>query len=324
MRVVFMGSPDFAVPPLRALLDHHEVALVVTQPDKRAGRGKRVSAPPVKVVAEAAGVPVAQPKSARKPEFVAMLRETGAELAVVAAYGKILPPAVLTALPRGCINVHGSLLPRYRGAAPIQWCVIRGERETGVTIMQLDEGMDTGAMLHKRTMAIAPDDTAGTVFERMAPLGAEALLEAMDGLAAGTLTPTPQDHDLATYAPMLTKEHGVVDWTRPADEVASLIRGVDPWPGAYSALSGARLKLFLATPAPAGTSDGDGRVGQPGEILAVDTRGVEVACGSGAVVIAAVQAPGKRRMAAQAYASGHAFEPGMVLAAAESLRGAGS
>lgn len=315
MRVVFMGSPDFAVSPLQALIESHEVALVVTQPDKRAGRGKHLSAPPVKVVAEAAGVPVIQPRSARTPELVEALRATGAELAVVVAYGKILPRPVLDALPRGCINVHASLLPGYRGAAPIQWAIIRGEVETGVSIMQLDEGMDTGPVLLERRMPIAPDDTAGTLFARLAPLGAEALLEAMDGLAAGTLAAVPQDHAAATHAPMLTKADGAVDWTEDAAAVCNRIRGVDPWPGAFTALHGGeQIKLFLPA-----VAEGSGR---PGEVLAVDERGLVVACGQGAVAVRALQAPGRRRLEARVFASGRAIPPGTVLSPAAALRGA--
>jgi methionyl-tRNA formyltransferase len=321
MRVVFMGSPDFAVPPLRALLDRHEVALVVTQPDKPAGRGKHLVPPPVKEVAVAAGVPVLQPTSARKPAFADALRATGAELAVVVAYGKILPRAVLDAFPRGCINVHASLLPRYRGAAPIQWAILRGETETGVTIMQLDEGMDTGPMLCKRAIPIAPDDTAGTVFERLAPLGAELLLEAMDGLARGALVPEPQDPAQATHAPMLDKDDGAVDWTRSAAEVSHHIRGVDPWPGAFTALGDTRLKLFRPAPVDPGQPTGSGPPAQPGQILGVDERGLIVACGQGAVAIAEVQAAGGRRMPARAFASGHRISPGALLRPAGELRG---
>lgn len=309
MRVVFMGSPDFAVPPLEALLAQHEVALVVTQPDKPAGRGKRMAAPPVKTVAQAAGVPVIQPASVRRASgpssVIAELRATGAELAVVVAYGKILPRAVLDAFPRGCINVHASLLPRYRGAAPIQWAVINGETETGVTIMQLDEGMDTGPMLLKQRLAIEPDDTAGTLFERLAPLGAQALLAALDGLAAGTLVAEPQDPAAATHAPMLTKADGHVDWGQSARAVRDRIRGVDPWPGAVTDLGGEPLKLFQPT-----LAQGQG---QPGAVLGVDERGLVVACGQGAVAVAAVQAPGRRRMDARAFASGRSIPPGTLL-----------
>lgn len=308
MRVVFMGSPDFAVPALRALIDHHEVALVVTQPDKRAGRGKRMAAPPVKEVAVAAGIPVVQPKSARKRDFAAMLRETGAELGVVVAYGKILPKRVLEAFPRGCVNIHGSLLPKYRGAAPIQWAIIRGERETGVTIMQLDEGMDTGPMLLKRTMALEPDETAGSLFQRMAPVGAEALLDALDGLAQGTLQAQEQDHEQATYAPMLEKHHGLVDWTQSAQEVACLIRGVDPWPGAETRLDDQRIKLYGGR-----ALDSDPRTGQPGEVLGVDKTGLHVACGSGVCLINALQAPGRRRLPARTFTSGRPLPAGAIL-----------
>ena len=304
-----MGSPDFAVPALRALIDHHDVALVVTQPDKRAGRGKRLAAPPVKEVAVAAGIPVLQPESARNRAFAAALRDTGADIGVVVAYGKILPRRVLEAFPRGCINIHGSLLPRYRGAAPIQWALIRGETETGVTIMQLDRGMDTGPMLLTRKMAVEPDDTAGSLFQRMAPIGAEAVLDALDGLAQGTIAPIPQDHDAATYAPMLDKDVGVIDWTKSAQEVANLIRGVDPWPGAETRLGDQRIKLYGARALVAERAE----TGRPGEVLGVDGDGLRVACGQGVCLVAALQAPGRRRLLAQAFASGRPLTPGTLL-----------
>ncbi|ACY15116.1 methionyl-tRNA formyltransferase [Haliangium ochraceum] len=326
MRVVFMGSPDFAVPPLQALLEEHEVALVVTQPDKRVGRGKRLGAPPVKDVARAAGVPVVQPRSARAPELLEALRETGAELGVVVAYGKILPKAVLEAFPRGCINVHASLLPQYRGAAPIQWALAGGERETGVTIMQLDEGMDTGPMRKKRALAITANDTAGTLFQRLAPLGAELLLEVMDELAAGTSVATPQDHEAASHARMLKKDDGAVDWSRSASEVDCHIRAMDPWPGAFSAIGDTRIKLFLSRVAPeASVAEVGAEAGvhapEPGQILGVDDDGLHVACGRGAVCIAGLQASGGRRISARAFASGHALPTGAMLRAAEDLVG---
>lgn len=305
MRVVFMGSPDFAVPPLRALLAHHEVALVVTQPDKPAGRGKKLQPPPVKVVAEEAGVAVIQPRSARASEVAAELRATGAELGVVVAYGKILPPAVLQAFPRGCINIHTSLLPKYRGAAPIQRAVMEGERETGVTIMQLDEGMDTGPVLLMNRVPIGETETAGALFERLAPLGADALLAAIAGLEAGTLEPQPQDHAAATYAAMLTKEDGVIDWTLPADRVASRARGVDPWPGAVTAYAGEPLKLFGARAA-------EGQ-GAPGEVLRMDASGLVVACGQGACRFEEVQAAGRKRMSVASFAAGRAIPTGTIL-----------
>ncbi len=308
LRVAFMGSPEFAVPALRALLDHHQVAVVITQGDKAAGRGKRVTPPPVKLVAEAAGIPVLQPRSARKPEFLAALAEYPADVGVVVAYGKILPAAVLEAFPHGCINIHGSLLPAYRGAAPIQWAVINGERETGITIMRLDEGMDTGPMLSKRAVAIGEDETAGQLFERLAPVGAEMLIEALAEIEAGTARFTPQDDSLASYAPMLKKEDGHIDWAQPAAAVASRIRGVDPWPGAVTSLAGNPLKLFGAVV----LAEAEG--GVPGAVLGVDPAGLHVACGDGAVRIAEVQAAGRKRMAAQAFAAGgRALVAGTVL-----------
>jgi methionyl-tRNA formyltransferase len=321
MRVVFMGSPDFAVPPLRALIEEHEVALVVTQPDKPAGRGKHLLPPAVKEVALTEGLPIFQPTSVRKPDAIETLRQTGAELAVVVAYGKILPRAVLEAFPRGCINVHASLLPKYRGAAPIQRAIMCGETETGVTIMQLDEGMDTGPVLAKSSLVIEPDDTAGTLFDRLAPLGAELLLEAIDGLARGALTPEPQDPAQATHAPMLDKDDGAVDWTRSAAEVSCHIRGVDPWPGAFTVLGQTRLKLFLPRVVESDAPAEAGQPGQAGQVLGVDERGLLVACGQGVLAIAAVQASGGRRMEARAFASGHKIPPGAILRPAKELRG---
>src|SRR5689334_21459146 len=233
-----MGSPEFAVPCLRALHAHHEVALVVSQPDKPAGRGGQLTAPAVKLAAQELGLPVIQPRSARTGELRDALAASGAELAVVVAYGKILPKPVLDALPRGCINVHASILPRYRGAAPVQWAVIHGETETGVAIMQLDEGMDTGPVLLERRVEIGPEETAGELMERLAPVGAAALIEAIDGWVAGTLQPVAQDHARATRAPMLQKSDGAIDFAEPASIVAARIRGVDPWPGAHAVLRG--------------------------------------------------------------------------------------
>src|SRR3954468_10077695 len=234
MRIVFMGSPDFAVPCLEAVLETEEVVAVVCQPDKPAGRGQKLTAPPVKVRAEAAGLPVMQPVSVRKPPFLDELKALAPDLAVVVAYGKILPAEVLTVPRLGCINVHGSLLPKYRGAAPIQWSIIRGERETGVTLMQMDAGMDTGDMLGKRVLAIDEWVTAGQLHTRLAPLGAELLVEGLAKLKAGTLEPQKQDDAQATMAPMLTKDTGRVDFTAGARAVRDLARGCDPWPTAWT------------------------------------------------------------------------------------------
>lgn len=302
-----MGTPDFAVPALQALLDspEHEVALVVTQPDKPAGRKKKLSPPPVKTLAEEAGLPVLQARSARTPEFVQALLDTGAELGVVVAYGKILPREVLEAFPRGCINIHGSLLPKYRGAAPIQWAVIEGESESGVSIMCLDEGMDTGPVLLQKKVPIGEEDTAGSLFERLAPLGAQALLEALQGLEDGRLRPVPQPQEGASHAAMLQKRDGLVGWEDTGARVAARIRGMDPWPGSFTPYAGGNLKLFGARACP-----GQGR---PGEILSYDEGGLVIACVEGACRIREVQAPGKRRMSALDFARGRRLEIGSLL-----------
>jgi methionyl-tRNA formyltransferase len=305
-----MGSPEFAVPCLRALQAQHEVALVVSQPDKPAGRGGQLAAPAVKTAALELGLPVVQPRSAKTGELRDALAATGAELAVVVAYGKILPVPVLTALPRGCINVHGSLLPKYRGAAPVQWAVIDGERETGVSIMQLDEGMDTGPVFLERRVAIDPDETAGELLARLAPIGAEALLEAIAAIASGTARAVAQDHARATHAAMLDKADGMIDFARPAAAVASRIRGVDPWPGAQAVLRSQILKLFRAQSTPAASGR---RPGAPGTIVAIDTAGVHVAAADGTVAIREVQAAGRKRMTASQFAAGRGIAVGDVL-----------
>lgn len=309
MRVVFMGSPEFAVPSLRALAGAHQVVLVVSQPDKPAGRGSPLTPPPVKVAALELGIPVIQPRSARTGELRDALLASGADVAAVVAYGKILPKDVLEALPRGCLNVHASLLPKYRGAAPVQWSVIHGDPETGVAIMQLDEGMDTGPVLLDVRTVIGPEETAGELLTRLAPIGAAALLEALHDLELGRAMPQPQDHAGATHAPMLDKATGVVDFTQPAARVASRIRGVDPWPGAQATLRGQGVKLFRAIAqgaAPAGTA--------PGTIITIDAAGAHVACGDGALaVVRELQAAGRKRMTAQAFAAGRGISVGDVL-----------
>ncbi|MCI5207940.1 MAG: methionyl-tRNA formyltransferase, partial [Candidatus Electrothrix sp. ATG2] len=234
LRIVFMGTPDFAVPSLHALLDCPEqVVGVVCQPDRRQGRGKKLCPPPVKVLAEEAGIPVLQPTCICNDEFFEAINALEPDLTVVTAYGRILSGRLLN-LPRlGTINVHGSLLPKYRGAAPIQWAVIKGETETGVTIMQMDEGVDTGDILLPLSLPITEKDTSGTLFQKLADLGGQALFEAISRIKRGDLPPTPQDDSLACSAPMLNKEMGQLDWNKPATELHCLIRGRDPWPSAY-------------------------------------------------------------------------------------------
>jgi len=312
-----MGSPDIAVPSLRAVASRHEVLAVVSQPDRPQGRGLALAAPPVKVAATELGLRVLQPEKLRVASVREELAALGADLFVVVAYGKILSPKML-AVPRlGCINVHASLLPLYRGAAPIQWAVIRGERRSGVTIMLMDEGMDTGPMLLQRELELAEDETGGSLHDRLAPIGAEALLEAIEGHASGSLTPRPQPPSGESLAPMLSKDDGRVDFQRPAREVDCLIRGLDPWPAAFTELPGAagaapgsgRLRLFASRAAA-------GQGGRPGEVLAVDQRGLLVACGDGAVWIGELQVAGRRRMPAAALVAGRPIPAGTLLGAA--------
>ena len=302
-----MGSPEFAVPCLRALADLHEVALVVSQPDKPAGRGGRLTAPAVKLAAQELGAPVIQPRSAKTGELRDALIASAAELAVVVAYGKILPVPVLEALPRGCINVHASLLPKYRGAAPVQWAVIHGESETGVSIMQLDAGMDTGPVYLERRVAIGAAETSGELLDRLAPIGAAALLDAIAQLEAGSARAVPQDHARATHAPMLAKTDGAIDFTQRAAAVAARIRGVDPWPGAYADLRGQIVKLFRARAESSGSA-------APGTVLSIDGTGARIACGDGSVVIGEIQAPGRKRLSAQQFAAGRGIAVGDALA----------
>ncbi|MGZ3407040.1 MAG: methionyl-tRNA formyltransferase [Polyangia bacterium] len=311
LRVVFMGSPEFAVPCLDALLATEEVVAVVTQPDKPSGRGLGVQPPPVKVRALAAGVPVMQPVSVRKPPAASLfwdeLRALAPDVCVVVAYGKILPPEVLAAPKHGCLNVHGSLLPKYRGAAPIQWAIIKGERETGVTLMQMDAGMDTGDMLLKRALPIDEWVTAGQLHSRLAPLGAELLVDGLARLKAGTLEREKQDDAQATMAPMLNKETGHVDFTAGARVVRDLTRGCDPWPTAWTLLDGEPLKLFRAKII-------SGR-GVPGVVIGADRDGLLVGCGDDAIAFGELQLPGKKRMAASALLAGRPMPVGTRLGA---------
>jgi len=248
MRILFYGTPAFALPTLRALLDRHTVVAVVTQPDRPAGRGQRLQPSPVKQLAAARGLPVLQPPRLREPGWAERLRALEPEVAVVVAFGQILPRPILDVPARGSINAHASLLPRYRGAAPIAWAIIRGERETGITTFLMDEGMDTGPTLLRRAIPIGADETAGELAARLAELGAEVLLETLDRLP--TLTPAPQDHAAATLAPRLRKEDGRLDWTRPAGELAARIRAVNPWPGASTTTPVGRLLIWRARAVP--------------------------------------------------------------------------
>ncbi len=307
LRVVFMGTPEFSVPSLAALAVSETVTLAVTNPDRPAGRGQALVAPPVKAEAARLGIPVFQPEKAKAPESVARIAAESPDVIVVVAYGHILPPSILAIPKHGCINVHASLLPRYRGAAPINWAIARGETTTGVTIMKMDPGMDTGPMLHVREIPIGEDDTAGTMFPKLAALGAQALAEALRKLHDGTLAETPQDNALATYAPMLKKEHGLIDWAKPAREVRDLVRGMTPWPSAYAMHGGRTLKVLSAAVDGAAASR---PAGAPGEIVAVGKDGIVVACGEGALRLVQVQPEGGKAMTAWAYAQGRRIAKG--------------
>ncbi len=305
LRTVFMGTPGFAVPSLASLAGVVEVTLVLCNPDRPAGRGRSMASPPVKEEAVRRGIPVFQPEKARHPDAVARIAAEAPDLIVVAAYGHILPKSILDIPRLGCINVHASLLPRYRGAAPINWAVARGETVTGITIMRMDEGMDTGPMLYVREMPIGEDDTAETLFSKLSIVGAEALREALRKLREGTLDGTPQDAALATYAPMLKKEHGRIDWSRPAGEIRNLVRGMTPWPSAFALHAGKTLKVLssavAAESAPAG---------EPGEFVAFGRDGISVACGEGVLRLRIVQPEGGKPMDAWAYAQGRRVATG--------------
>lgn len=305
LRILFMGTPDFAATTLQALLDGPDrVVAVVTQPDRPKGRGKKLTPPPVKVLAEQAGLPVLQPTKIKTEEFRDELRSYKPDVVVVTAYGRILPPALLELAPHGCINVHGSLLPAHRGAAPIQWAVINGDSETGVTIMQMDEGMDTGDILLKAAITPDKDETAGSLFPKLAVLGGKTLLTALDLLKQGKLTATPQDDALATVAPMLKKEDGRIDWQKTAREIHCLIRGLDPWPSAYGFIDGQRFRLFSPE-----VLHQDSEA-EPGTLLKADKRGLLIATGRDCLLVKEVQPEGKKRMSIEAFLCGHPLEAG--------------
>ena len=304
MRVVFMGTPEFAVPSLKALLDAgYGVVGVFTQPDRPVGRGHKLAACPVKKLALERGVPVYQFERLRNEEGLACLRALAPDIVVTAAFGQILSQALLDVPKMGTVNVHASLLPAYRGAAPINWCILNGETRTGVTTMLTDAGVDTGAMLLRRETDIGETETAAELSVRLSQLGAELLIETLKGYIAGEIAPTPQDERLASRQPMLKKEMGLIDWTRSAKEIACQARGLDPWPSAYTDYLGGTLKIYRACPV-----EGEG---DPGTVLRSSAKeGLFVACGEGALEVLEMQAPGGKRMSARAYLAGKKIEPG--------------
>ena len=309
MKIVFMGTPEFAVPCLRALAESsHEVAAVFTQPDKPKGRGYKMIPTPVKAAAEEYGLPVYQPLSLRKgddaAESMEILKNIAPDLIVVTAYGQILPKEILELPEHGCINIHASLLPKYRGAAPIQYAVIDGLEETGVTTMFMDEGLDTGDILLQRSIPLAPDETGGSLFDKLSVLGAELLIETLDGLEAGTLQRTPQMGE-STYVGMLKKSMGEIVWSRSAAEIERLIRGCSPWPSAYTHRGGRLLKIWRAEVLP-----GTGSCGEPGTVSEVLPDSFSVFTGEGVLRVLEVQPEGKKRMDAGAYLRGYPLAPG--------------
>lgn len=309
MKIVYMGTPDFAVPPLRSLLStEYEVAAVVTQPDKPKGRGKALMPTPVKEEAVKHGIPVYQPEKVRDPEFVEKLRELNPDLIVVAAFGQIIPESVLN-MPRfGCINIHASLLPKYRGAAPIQYAVIDGEKESGVTIMKMGKGLDTGDMIARAVVPLAEDETGGSLFEKLSSAGAGLLVKTLPDIFAGTAVYEKQPEESPTpYAAMITKKMGLLDFSKSAEELERLVRGLNPWPSAYTELTGKILKIWRAEVLPKESGQAPGTVTEAGK------GGFCVQTGKGVLRLLEVQLEGKKRMDAQAFLRGFHVAPGMKL-----------
>jgi methionyl-tRNA formyltransferase len=313
LRVIFMGTPEFACPSLQKLIERgEEILAVVTQPDRPKGRGQQLAPPPVKALAEELGITVLQPVKVRATEFIEVARGLSPDLIVVVAFGQILPKALLDIPRYGCINVHASLLPRYRGAAPINWCIINGEAETGVTTMQMDVGLDTGAMLVRKATPIDPDEDSSSLHDRLAIIGAEALAETLGLLSGGKLVPREQDDALSCYAPMLKKEDGMIDWGRTAQTVKNLVRGMTPWPGAFTFLGATTLKICRVSVAHGS--------GAPGMVLQSGKKGLEVACAGGSVIIEELQLEGRKRLKAADFLAGYKIEPGIILGKKDSSR----
>ncbi|MBI4825366.1 MAG: methionyl-tRNA formyltransferase [Nitrospirae bacterium] len=303
MNIVFFGTPEFAVPSLKALLDNkHQVLAVVTQPDRPCGRGRHIAHSPVKAAAHEAGLIIIQPEKVRDPGFVEELSKVGSDVIVTAAYGQILPPAILHLPEKGCINVHASLLPKYRGASPINRAVINGDKETGVTTMMMDEGMDTGDMLLQKRTLIFSHDTAGSLSERLSIVGAELLILTLKKLEEGSIAPQPQTGE-ASFAPLLKKSDGIIQWERPAAELYNFIRGMNPWPCAYTFLEDDMIKIL-------GSERIDGE-GEAGVIFRVSKKEMLVGTGKGLLSIIEVQAPGKRPMDIMAFLQGRRIQEGV-------------
>lgn len=300
-RIIFAGSPEFSVKTLNALSAVSEIVAVYTQPDRPAGRGRKPTPCPVKQAAQTLGLPVRQPPSLKKDrDAVAELAALRADLMVVVAYGLLLPQSVLDAPRLGCINVHASLLPRWRGAAPIQRAIAAGDSETGVTIMGMELGLDTGPMYLKKRLEIAADDTGGSLHDKLAPLGAQAMLEALPGILDASLEPEPQDDTLSNYARKLSKDEAAIDWSRPAQQIERLVRAFNPWPVAQTRLDEAPLRIWEA-----GLGNADASTSPPGHVIATGKDGIQVATGEGSLRITRLQPPGKKAMTAHDYLNAH-------------------
>ena len=303
MKTIFMGTPDFAAASLAALINsRHEILAVITQPDKPKGRKGELTPPPVKTLAEENNLKVHQPVKVREPEFVEVLKAYNPDVIVVVAFGQLIPESILNIPKYGCMNIHGSLLPKYRGAAPIQWAVLDGEKETGITSMLMDKGLDTGDMLLKRVIPIAEDETSGSLFEKMMALGATTLLETLDGLEKGEIKPEKQGESKTDYAKMLTKAMGLIDFTKTASELDCLVRGMNPWPSAYTVFGGKTLKIWKARVVE--------ETGKAGSIVRVNKDSFIVSCGRDALEVFEVQLEGKKRMSAGDFLKGTHLEVG--------------
>ena len=313
MKIVYMGTPDFAVPPLAALVQNgYEVTAVVTQPDKPKGRGKTLLPTPVKEEAMKYDIPVYQPLKVRDPEFVEILENIAPDIIVVAAFGQIIPKTILDMPKYGCLNIHASLLPKYRGAAPIQQAVIDGEKESGVTIMQMGVGLDTGDMISQAVVPLAEDETGGSLFDRLSDVGAHLLVKTLEGLEAGTITPVKQDDSESTYVKMLHKSFGKMDFNKSAAELERLIRGLNPWPSAFTYIDGKMLKIWDADVAD-NISEVQTEEVKPGQVVTVGKNTFTIACGQGYLVVNEVQLEGKKRMDSGSFLRGNQLEAGVML-----------
>ncbi|HOE56756.1 MAG TPA: methionyl-tRNA formyltransferase [Bacillota bacterium] len=309
MRIVFMGTPGFAVPCLKEMLvQGYDVAAAVTQPDRAKGRGKKLALSPVKVLAEESGIPVYQPEKIKTEEFTGVLRDLEPDVIIVVAFGQILSREILSIPPLGCINVHASLLPKYRGAAPINWCIINGEKTTGVTTIYMDEGLDTGDIIIRKEIAIGENETAGELHDRMSELGASALSDTLKLLMEGKAGRFPQNDSEASYAPIMNKALGRINWAKSAEEIRNLIRGTYPWPGAFSSYNGKIFKIFKSTTLKDEVWNED-----HGLIRRVERDGIVVGCGTGSLRIEELQFENEKRMSAEAYLRGHSIEENVKL-----------